>query len=437
MEKLRRWEKIDYSLFEGDEDKTRLAKYGLPGDVKFCKKCVISNQRPNSSVETSVDKNQKKMSIHFGDDGVCDACKVVEDKKKIDWKAREEELFALCEEYRKMDGSYDCIVPGSGGKDSIYTSYLLRYKYGMHPLTVTWSPHIYSELGYSNFRAWIESGNDNCLITPNIRTHRLLTRLSLEILLHPFQPFIIGQKNIAPKIAAKLGIPLIFYGENGAEYGNPRKNNDFAQMNNDFFSMTEKRNIMIGGVSYRELMDDFKIDASDLEIYMPVEKDELEQKEIRMYYLGYFEKWHPQKVYEFACDHSKFHGAESRSVGTYQSYASLDDKIDDLHHYTTYIKFGIGRASYDASQDIREGDISREEGIEYVKKYDGEWPERYMDELMEYLSIPEDEFPKASKMFEQPMMDREYFRHLCDRFRSPHLWKYKDGVWSLRKAVYR
>ena len=59
--------------------------------------------------------------------------------------------------YRKNDGSYDCLVPGSGGKDSFYAAHLLKYKYGMHPLTVTWAPHIYTPWGWENI-----AGLDPC-----------------------------------------------------------------------------------------------------------------------------------------------------------------------------------------------------------------------------------------------------------------------------------
>ncbi|MEY8333915.1 N-acetyl sugar amidotransferase [Lachnospiraceae bacterium 47-T17] len=436
MEILKRYEEIDYALFEEDAGEAREARYGLPEEVKFCRACVISNQRPNSCMETKNRRNQKKEVIHFGEDGVCDACKAVGQKAGIDWKTREEELFELCDRYRKRDGSYDCIVPGSGGKDSFYTSYLLRYKYHMHPLTVTWAPHLYTPWGYDNFQAWIGSGFDNYLITPNSLTHRLLTRLATEILLHPFQPFIIGQKNVAPRLAVKLGIPLIFYGENQAEYGNPIKENDSALMDDKFFSLDDRNSIVLGGVSYRDLIGDFKVDPVDLEAYMPVPSDELKRNEIQMHYLGYYEKWHPQEIYYYCMEHGGFQPSPERTAGSYSKYSSIDDKVDDLHYYTTFVKFGIGRATYDAAQEIRHGELTREEGVALVKKYDGEWPARFEGELMRYLSIDPEHFPEASRMFEQPLMDKEYFMHLCDRFRSPHIWKYVNGEWLLRSTVY-
>ena len=147
-------------------------------------------------------------------------------KARIDWRERERQLVELCQHHRSRTGAYDCIVPGSGGKDSSFTAHILKYKYGMNPLTVTWAPHAYTEVGWRNFQSWIGSGLDNILVTPNSRVHRLLTRLAFVNLVHPFQPFIIGQKLVAPRASALYGIPLIFYGENQAEYGNSIEEND-------------------------------------------------------------------------------------------------------------------------------------------------------------------------------------------------------------------
>ena len=71
-----------------------------------------------------------------------------------------------------------------------------------------------------------------------------------------------------------------------------------------------------------------------------------------------------------------------------------------------------------------------------VRKYDGEFPERFADEIFQYLSIPEKEYPVASQMFESPMMDRDYFNDLADSFRSPHLWKKENNKWKLRFPIW-
>src|SRR5437899_10676970 len=113
------------------------ALYGLPPEVKFCTLCVISNQRPNSAVEYRHTQKTKKATIHFDEQGVCDACRFAKRKRQeIDWDERDHQLRTLCDAHRRHDGRYDCLVPGSGGKDSFYASHILKTKYAMHPLTV-------------------------------------------------------------------------------------------------------------------------------------------------------------------------------------------------------------------------------------------------------------------------------------------------------------
>jgi len=174
----------------------------------------------------------------------------------------------------------------------------------------------------------------------------------------------------------------------------------------------------------------------DLDPYLPISRDLLSKKEIAVHYLGYYIPWHPQGAYYYAVENGGFIPSPERTPGTYSKYNSIDDKIDDFHYYTTFTKFGIGRATYDAAQEIRNDEIVREEGVALVKKYDGEYPDRFDDELFEYLSINEDQFPVASKMFEQPIMDKQYFLDLCDTFKSPHLWKLEGGEWKLRFTVF-
>lgn len=436
MDSYRKPKKIDLGNFSLPVEKLE-AKYGLPPRVAFCKRCVISNQRPNSAMEFSHTKDSKKTTIGFDKDGICDACHVTEQKiATINWSDRERELKELCDRFRHHDGSYDCLVPGSGGKDSFYQAHVLKYKYGMHPLTVTWAPHIYTDWGWKNFQAWLHAGFDNFLCTPNGRIHRLLTRLAVENLFHPFQPFIFGQKALAPKMALLHKIPLIFYGENEAEYGNPIADTSSARRNWAYFAAENKDKVYLGGTAVSDLKKYFGLDDNDLQPYYPANPDQIEKAKIEVHYLGYYLRWHPQECYYYAVENGGFQASPERTPGTYSKYNSIDDRIDDFHYYTTYIKFGIGRATADAAQEIRNQEITRAEGVALVKKYDGEFPERFAEEVFRYLSIPAKEFPVASKMFEQPMIDRDYFMALADQFRSPHLWKNENGVWKLRHTVF-
>ena len=397
-----------------------IAKYGLPPDVVFCKRCVMSNQRPASIPEFKhlVDRPGAKY-LHIDEEGICDACRHAENKEKIDWEKRHEELLRLLDSYRRNDGTYDCLVPGSGGKDSVYQAHILKYKYGMHPLTCTWPPTLYTDYGYQNFRNWIEVGGfDNITFKPNGRVHILLTKLAIQNLLHPFQTFILGQKNLAPKIAARYNIQLIFYGENEAEYGNPLGDNETSLRDKSFFTMKDLRDVYISGISIPELMEKYGLSLIDLMSYLPAPYTELEKAKIQVHYLGYYLKWTPQESYYYAVENIGFQARPFRTEGTYSKYNSIDDKIDDLHYYTTWIKFGLGRASYDASQEIRNKHLTREEGIALVRQFDGEKPTRYLHDVMDYIKLDIDEF-----------MD------LCDKFRSPHLWTKLNGQWKLGHTV--
>jgi N-acetyl sugar amidotransferase len=395
------------------------ALYGLPEEVRFCTRCVMSNQRPTSAIEFKHTKESKKTTMNFDEHGVCDACRMSDIKDNIDWGMREEELIKLLDKHRKNDGSYDCLVPGSGGKDSAYQAHVLKYKYNMNPLTVTWPPILYTDYGLKNWRNWLDSGFDNISFYRNGKVMKLLTKLSIENLLHPFQTFILGQKNLAPKIAAQHGINLIFYGENEAEYGNPIADNTTSLRDKSYFSFENLDEVFLAGVSIKELLEKYDVKLSDLMSYLPPRTQDLEKANIEVHYLGYYLKWTPQEVYYYAVENTGFKARPFRTQGTFSKYSGIDDKIDDLHFYTTFIKFGIGRATYDASQEIRNRHLTREEGVALVNRFDGEFPDRYFSEIMEYIGMSQSEF-----------------HALCDKFRSPHLWgRDSSGEWKLRHNV--
>lgn len=396
------------------------AYFGLPEEVIFCKHCVISNQRPNSSVEFKHKQDEKKATIGFDDQGVCDACRYHETKEKqISWEKREQALITLLEQHRRDDGGYDVIVPGSGGKDSAYTSHILKYKYGMNPLTVTWAPHKYTEIGWKNFENWVHVGGlDNILFTPNGKLHRYLTQQAFLNLLHPFQPFIVGQRIIGPAMAAKFGVKLVMYGENQAEYGNNPDENYIPTMDRKFFSVGDPEEMILGGRPVKDIISEGQFKLNDFAPYIPPSADYLESKGVEVHYLGYYLKWDPQECYYYAVENTGFQANSERTEGTYSKYSSIDDQIDMFHYFTTLIKFGIGRATYDAAQEIRNGKITREEGVHLVHKYDQEFPQKYFKEFLEYIDISEKQF------FET-----------VDRFRSPHLWTQVDGKWVLRRTL--
>jgi len=397
------------------------ARFGLPSDVKFCTRCVISNQRPSSTPEFLAVAGDKKVTIGFDADGVCDACNYNDTKRsEIDWGAREKQLERVAQNAKKS-GGYDVVVPGSGGKDSAFTAHILKYKYGMNPLTVTWAPHLYTDIGWRNFQNWMHVGGlDNILFTPNGRLHRHLTKLAFENLLHPFQPFIVGQRIIGPRIAQKFGIPLVMYGENQAEYGNSVSENFVPTMDRSFFSKKSVDDIRLGGVPIPEILNSTDFVLDDFSPYIAPDSSELEKSGVEVHYLGYYLKWDPQECFYYAAENTGFSPNTERTQGSYSKYSSIDDKIDPFHYFTTLAKFGLGRASYDAAQEIRNGKISREEGVALVAKFDQEFPGKFLPEFLEYVSLSEGAFH-----------DR------VDQFRSPHLWEKRAGEWALKHTVWK
>lgn len=376
-------------------------KYGLPSEVKFCVKCVISNQRPR---------------IEFDDSGVCGACRVADLKQQIDWEERERELRTLLDIHRRLDGYWDVVVPCSGGKDSVYVAHKLKFEYGMNPLTVTWAPHAYTDVGRRNLEKLIHSGIDNIVGTPNGQLHRLLTKLSTVHLGDPFQPFIYGQKAFPMRMAITHNIPLVMYGEDGeVEYGGDmkavgrRSHNISEDMTKHYFSGMPP-----------EVWEQYGISKELLNFYFPPTTAEADKVGLENHFFGYYKKWVPQENYYYAVEKIDFEAEpDGRSEGTYSKYASLDDKFAGFHNYFAYLKFGLGRATSDAAHEIRDGHITRDEGVALVRKFDGEFPKKHFKEFLEYIDMTEAEF-----------------KEIEDKFRADHLWiKNANNQWTLKNQV--
>ncbi|MGX4803497.1 N-acetyl sugar amidotransferase [Bradyrhizobium guangdongense] len=377
-----------------------LTKYNLSPKVRFCKLCTVSNQRPR---------------ISFDEHGVCSACNFARFKReKIDWAERERELIDLCNRFRRSDGEFDVIVPCSGGKDGSFVAHQLKYKYGMNPLTVTWAPLLPTEIGRRNLDAFIRAGFDNILGTPNGQTTRKLTRLAFRHLGDPFQPFIYGQTNFPLQIAVRHRIPLIMYGENGeVEYGGDMKNafrptREIADHDKHYFSGLPPEFWTTHGVT-----------AADLKPFMSPDYESIMNNHTEIHFFGYYKFWDPQENFYYCREHTGFEPNTERSEGTYSKYASLDDRIDGFHYYLAYVKFGIGRTTSDAAHEIRDGKITREEGVALVKRYDGEFPQKHFHDFLDYSGISSEEF-----------------HEILDSWRSDHLWRKVSNGWELKQPVW-
>jgi N-acetyl sugar amidotransferase len=376
-----------------------IKQYNLPHSVLFCKKCTISNQRPR---------------ITFDENGVCSACNYAEYKRrKVDWLLREKELVELCNKHRKNNGQYDVIVPCSGGKDGSFVAHQLKFKYGMNPLAVTWAPLQATELGRQNLDSFIASGFNHILGTPNPQVTRKLTNLSFKHLGDPFQPFIYGQYNFPIHMAVMHNVQLIMYGENGeVEYGGDMKTaytptREIQDQDKHYFSSLPPEFWVEHGVS-----------LADLHPFMSPKYENIKRNNTEIHFFGYYKFWDPQENYYYCKDNTGFMPNTERSDGTYSKYASLDDKIDGFHYYLSYIKFGIGRTTSDTAHEIRDGKITREEGVALVRRYDHEFPKKYYKEFLEYCSITDQEV-----------------HDVIDSWRSDHIWLNDNGSWKLRNPI--
>ena len=165
------------------------SQFGLPEELSLYRMCRV---KPTifKFIQHKIKASENKETIYFNKEGICGAWCM---QKKIKLTGpQERKVQDILNKYRSRDGSYDVLIPGSGGR-TVYTPFLLKKKYNMNPLTCTWSPGEYTDIGWKNYKSWINSGFDNVLFTPNKKIHGLLTRVAFENVLHPFQPFALGQ----------------------------------------------------------------------------------------------------------------------------------------------------------------------------------------------------------------------------------------------------
>ena len=215
------------------------------------------------------------------------------------------------------------------------------------------------------------------------------------------------------------------YGENGeVEYAGDPSNND-----RPYTPCEEWTRNRFKGVTFRELIEygietkdyitveDFS--EADLTFYEAPTAEELNKAGVLgEHFFSYFQKWIPQENYYYSVENMGYKPNLVRSEGTYSKYASLDDKFDGFHYYMRYIKFGLGRCVEDAAHEIRDGHITREEGIALMERYEGEFPNKYFKEFLEYLDITE-----------------EHFCEVVDSWRAPHLWEKTGGKWRFKYPI--
>ncbi|MEY4591817.1 MAG: hypothetical protein RIR18_712 [Pseudomonadota bacterium] len=365
---------------------------------QWCSNCLAMSTRPR---------------ITFDERGWCNACRWMEKKKNLNWDARQQELVCLLDKHRRTDGQFDCLVPVSGGKDGSYVAYNLKHKYGMNPLCLTVTPALALPLGEENLRAFVNSGYNHISVNPAHEAMRVLNKVGFVEMGFPYYGWLTAILATPVRIATQLGIGLIFYGEDGeVEYGGTTETDK-----NPIYDVQYMRKIYLEG-GYEKVLANAGVSDSDLYFFRFPEDAMLARSPIDITHWSYFENWDPYRNYLVAKEHCGLKESDSTNSGTFTNFAQNDQALYALHAYLMYLKFGFGRATQDASIEIRRGAMDREQAVHLVRLYDGHYPLEYIETYLDYYQ-----------------MNREDFDAVLDRWVNRELFEKIDGFWKPRFMV--
>lgn len=360
--------------------------------MKICKRCIMADTRPR---------------LKFNKEGVCAACEWSEIKKtQINWKERYKELEDLCETIRGRQ-QYDCIVPVSGGKDSTYVADKMKNEFGLNVLTVTITPPLETELIQKNLERFLEYGFNNIKVTPNPQIAQEFNKKAFIEQGRPILSFTSCVNSVIFRFAVDFKIPLIMFGEEGeTEYGGSTE-----MRYTPYYDADYAIKIYMEGNDPRTFLGEKYLER-EMGLWLFPSKDEVRKTGLKVGHWSYYENWDPYIHYEFARDHYEMEIHNGRNTGTYTDFGQLDTPLYELHTYMMYLKFGFGRGLQDACIDIRAGRLSRQEAVEIVNKYDGEYPEKSIPLFLEYFK-----------------MSKEEFDAVLDRHANKELFEKVNGIW--------
>lgn len=341
-------------------------------ELSWCSSCVAMSTRPR---------------ITFDSNGRCNACVWAERKKSLDWDRRLAELESLLEQFRSSDGTYDCLVPVSGGKDGSYVAHSLKHRFGMNPLTVTVSPALPTPIGNANLQNFISAGYDHIAVSPNPNIMRAINKSGLVNVGFPYFGWLVGIETVPMTIAQKFGISLVFYGEDGeVEYGGSNETENKPDVD-----VSYTMDVYFEG-GYESVLAGTTAEISDLSFFQFPRQLVENPKLVQRLNWSYFEDWDPYRNYLIAKEHCGLQEAEESNSGTFTNFAQNDQYIYALHTYLMYLKFGFGRANQDAAIEVRRGAMTREAAIQLVRLYDGAYPEEFEDVYLDYFEMSKKEF---------------------------------------------
>ena len=353
--------------------------------LKYCNRCVMP--------ETTE-------GIEFDENGICTACTSSEQKMHINWNERREMLESLLnkakKDAKKNDSPYDCIVPISGGKDSTYQLHVLVKVYKLRVLAVTFSHNWYSKIGFYNLVNCLEEFNvDHIQFTPNRKSVGVAARKSLKAIGDACWHCHSGVGSFPLHIAVKFKIPLLIWGESIAEVSGRASHFDpVLKFDRDYFLK----------VSAKVSVDDFSSDKEErrmFQMFEPPTMEECIEQDVHGIHIGDFIFWDEEKQLEFIQE--EYGWIEDTVEGAYKGYKSVECIMPGVHDYTNYLKRGYGRATFQASNDVRQGLMGRSEALKIAHEIDQLEPAA----LKYFLSITgytEEEFYKSMQELRRPQV---------------------------------
>lgn len=356
-----------------------------------------------------------KPDLHLDEQGVCNACRSYEKRTEVDWDARHRELLQLLEKYRRREGgNWDCIVPVSGGKDSTY-QVVRMLQLGLNPLCVTSTTCDLSHIGRRNIENLKHLGVDYVEISPNPLIRAKLNRIGLKQVGDISWPEHVGIFTIPVRAAVQFNVPLLVWGENSQnEYGGPAAAAGNSTLNRRWL---EEFGGMIG-MRITDLIGLEGIEAKDLICYTYPSDEDLVRVGVTGLFLGHYIPWDGLSNALIA-QANGFHAYEKVVEGSMVNYENLDNHQTGIHDYFKFLKFGFGRATDLACMHIRRGRITRQDGLEVVKRMDGIFPWEYLGKTLKDILRPID-------------ISEDEFIRLCDKFTNKKIFR-RDATGALLK----
>jgi N-acetyl sugar amidotransferase len=341
--------------------------------MKYCKKCLQTDTRPG---------------IVFDDDGVCMACRNAEKRNNVDWHERSRELDKIVMWAKSRSDGYDCAIGVSGGKDSTFQALFARDQLGLRPLLVNCVPDGISEPGKKNIENLVQHGFDLVTIRPNPKVERYLSKVAFFKYGNFVKPLEYPLYASTYRVALEKGIPLVIQGENDADVFGVDK----LEPGPDAMHWAEVDTV--GGGDASDWVDG-NITFEDVLPYQFPSVPDMLARGMRAIFLEYYvNEWSPFKNTEFSRKHGLV-GRENHDplkTGKINRFSSLDADLKIVNQMIKYYKFGFGACSDEVNNAIREGLMTRDQGIYLLERYDGKCSDEYIHKFCEYIDITIQEF---------------------------------------------